>query len=362
MDGREGMTLQGSASYYLNRGGIGGSGGSGPGSSVHGAGGGSAAAQAGGIHTPPIFKSISNPSISVHPNVGISGGAMGGSAFHVENPSPNFAHGMSMSVVSSASQGGETVKKKRGRPRKYGPDGANMSLALSPISASTPSSGPITPGEKPRRGRPPGSGWKQKLAPLGEWMNSSAGLAFTPHVLHIGVGEDVAAKILAFAQQRPRALCILSGSGSVSAVTLRQPTNSGGTVTYEGRFEILCLSGSYLLAESGGPRNRTGGISISVCSPDGHMIGGAIGGRLTAANPVQVVACSFVYGGTKAKNKAESGTDEKYLLEQSAEKSLTPVSAAPSQSLTPNSGASVWPLGSRLDMKNSQAEIDLTRG
>lgn len=78
---------------------------------------------------------------------------------------------------------------------------------------------------------------------------------------------------------------------------------------------------------------------------------------------MQVVACSFVYGGPKAKNKAESeATDEKYLLEQSAEKSLTQVSAAPSQSLTPNSGASVWTLGSRLDIKNSQADIDLTRG
>ncbi|KAK4422617.1 AT-hook motif nuclear-localized protein 5 [Sesamum alatum] len=365
MDGREGMTLQGSASYYLNRAGFGGSG---PGPNVHGAGGGSATAQAGGINTPPVFKTHSNPNIQVHQNVGMSGGSVSGSAFHVENPSSNFAHGMSdrmnMSIVSSSPRGGETVKKKRGRPRKYGPDGANMSLGLSPMSASTPSSGTVTPGEKPRRGRPPGTGWKQKLAPLGDWMNSSAGLAFTPHVLHIGAGEDVAAKVLAFAQQRPRALCILSGSGSVSAVTLRQPTTSGGTVTYEGRFEILCLSGSYLLAESGGPRNRTGGISISVCSPDGHMIGGAIGGKLIAANLVQVVACSFVYGGTKAKNKAESGsTDEKYLIEQqSAGNSSTPLSAAPTQNLTPNSGTSIWPLGSRLDAKSSQGGIDLMRG
>lgn len=56
----------------------------------------------------------------------------------------------------------------------------------------------------------------------------------------------------------------------------------------QGRFEILCLSGSYLVSENGSPQNRTGGISISVCSPDGHVIGGAIGGRLIAASPVQV--------------------------------------------------------------------------
>ncbi|KAI3468744.1 hypothetical protein Pfo_025407 [Paulownia fortunei] len=362
MDGREGMALPGSASYYLNRGG---SGSSGPGPNVHGAGGGSTAAQAGGlhIHTTPVFKTLPNPSIAVQPNVGVGGGSVSGSSFHVENPSSNFPHGRSMAIVSSALQGGEPVKKKRGRPRKYGPDGANMSLGLSPLSASKHSSLVISPGEKARRGRPRGTGWKQQLAPLGEWMNSSAGLAFTPHVLHVGVGEDVAAKILAFAQQRPRALCILSANGSVSAVTLRQPTTSGGTVTYEGRFEILCLSGSYLLAESGGPRNRTGGISISVCSPDGHIIGGAIGGRLTAANPVQVVACSFVYGGTKPKNNAESGTkDEKHLLDQSAETSLTPITAASSQGLTPNSGSSVWPPVSRPEVKNSQTGIDLMRG
>ncbi|KAL0331241.1 UNVERIFIED_CONTAM: AT-hook motif nuclear-localized protein 5 [Sesamum angustifolium] len=364
MDGREGMTLPGSASYYLNRGGIGGSG-SGPGLNVHGPGGGSAAAQAGGMHNSTVFKTLTNPNMPVQPNVGVSGSSVSGTSFHVENPSPNFPPGMSMAMVSSGSPGGEPVKKKRGRPRKYGPDGANMSLGLSPMSK--PSSAVVSPGREHGEVDHPGRDGNSSLLLLvfyrsGEWMNSSAGLAFTPHVLHVGAGEDVAAKILAFAQQRPRALCIMSANGTVSAVTLRQPT-SGSTVTYEGRFEILCLSGSYLVAESGAPNNRTGGISISVCSPDGHIIGGAIGGRLIAANPVQVVACSFVYGSTKVKNKPESGTkDEKHPLDQSAEKSLTPAAAAPSQSYTPNSGTSVWPPVARSEVKHSQTDIDLMRG
>ncbi|KAG6391118.1 hypothetical protein SASPL_148869 [Salvia splendens] len=369
MDGRDGMALQGSASYYLHRGGIGGSGGSGPGHTVHGGGGGgggSASAQPGLMHSSPAFKNLANSGIQVQPNAGGGGGgpavAASGSSFHVENPSQHFSYSRGIAV---ALPGGELVqKKKRGRPRKYAPDGANMGLGLSPMSAPKPSSTlVVSPGEKARRGRPPGTGWKQKLAPLGEWMNNSAGLAFTPHVLHVGVGEDVAEKILAFAQQRPRALCIMSANGSVSAVTLRQPTASNSTVTYEGRFEILCLSGSYLVAESGGPRNRTGGISISVCSPDGHIIGGAIGGRLVAANPVQVVACSFVYGGTKPKGKVESAAeDDKHLVEKSAEKSLTPITAASSQNYTPNTGTSVWPPVARSEVKNSQTDIDLMRG
>lgn len=65
-------------------------------------------------------------------------------------------------------------------------------------------------------------------------MNNSAGLAFTPHTIHVSVGEDVAEKILTFARQRARAICILSSSGTVSAVTLTQFSSSGrGTVTYE---------------------------------------------------------------------------------------------------------------------------------
>lgn len=56
----------------------------------------------------------------------------------------------------------------------------------------------------------------------------------------------------------------------------------------QGHFQILCLSGSYLVAEDGGPRNRTGGISVSLSSPDGHVIGGGVA-VLMAAGPVQVL-------------------------------------------------------------------------
>ena len=47
------------------------------------------------------------------------------------------------------------------------------------------------------------------------------------------------------------------------------------------------MSGSYLVAEDGGPRNRTGGVSVSLSSPDGHVIGGGVA-VLIAASPVQV--------------------------------------------------------------------------
>lgn len=155
MDGKEGMGLSGSPPYYLNRG----FSGSGPNpGSFLGSG------TQPGLPAPPGFKNLSNPSISIQTNVRDS---HVGSSYQVENPSPNFGHGINMGVASGDPV---TGKKKRGRPRKYGPDGANMSLALSPMS-SNPSPGSITPVEKKNRGRPRGSGRKQQLASLGNFSN-----------------------------------------------------------------------------------------------------------------------------------------------------------------------------------------------
>lgn len=64
-------------------------------------------------------------------------------------------------------------------------------------------------------------------------------------------------------------------------------------LVWQGRFEILCLSGSYLVIEEGGSRTRSGGLCIALCGPDHRVIGGSVGGVLTAAGTVQVVM--FVY-------------------------------------------------------------------
>ena len=43
-------------------------------------------------------------------------------------------------------------------------------------------------------------------------------------------------------------------------------------------------------AETGGIRNRSGGMSVSLASPDGRVLGGGVAGLLVAASPVQVLA------------------------------------------------------------------------
>nr|CAB3495190.1 unnamed protein product [Digitaria exilis] len=161
---------------------------------------------------------------------------------------------------------GELMRKKRGRPRKYAPDGS-MALALAPISSASGGGGgapgqpqhggfsisspPSDPNAK-RRGRPPGSGKKKQFEALGSW-----GIAFTPHILTVKAGE--------------------------------------------GRFEIISLSGSFLLAEDGDTRSRTGGLSVALAGSDGRVLGGCVAGMLMAATPVQVVVASFIAEGKKSK-------------------------------------------------------------
>ncbi|KAJ4951068.1 hypothetical protein NE237_027900 [Protea cynaroides] len=346
MDGREAMALPGSASYYMLQ---------------QQRGGGSVPGTQTGFHAPPGFRPLSSPTMSMQSNIG---GSSAGSTFQVEPSSAISPNSGNVSVPDPTGVAqGEPVRRKRGRPRKYGPDGP-VSLALSPLSSSAPPASSLAPTQKRGRGRPPGTGRKQQLASLGEWLSGSAGMGFTPHIITISVGEDIATKIMSFSQQGPRAVCILSANGAVSTVTLRQPASSGGTVTYEGRFEILCLSGSYMLTDNGGSRSRTGGLSISLSSPDGRVIGGGVGGMLIAASPVQVIVGSFVYGGSKVKNKtgvgAESGPDSDIPTGERSS-SAPPTSAAPIQILTPSS-LSGWPGSRPVDMRNSHIDIDLTRG
>jgi hypothetical protein len=84
-----------------------------------------------------------------------------------------------------------------------------------------------------RRGRPKGSGRRQILANLGEWYALSAGGSFTPHVIIVATGEDVAARIMSFSQKGPRSVCILAANGTISNVVLNQPGSSGSTFSYE---------------------------------------------------------------------------------------------------------------------------------
>ncbi|RRT67436.1 hypothetical protein B296_00022727 [Ensete ventricosum] len=144
---------------------------------------------------------------------------------------PSEGAGLAMGMMGSGGYGGSSegdlpARKKRGRPRKYGSD--SMALALSPTSGSTCPFPPASSDAKRGRGRPPGSGKRQLLSAL-----------------------DV--------------------------------NNCTFAILFQGRFEILSLSGSFTITETGGIRGRTGGISVSLAGPDGRVIGGGVAGLLLAA-------------------------------------------------------------------------------
>ncbi|KAK8712201.1 hypothetical protein V6N13_147448 [Hibiscus sabdariffa] len=203
----------------------------------------------------------------------------GGGSHHMVYP-----HSVPPAVTSAL----EPARRRRGRPRKYGtPEQAIAAKKTASLSS------------KVRREQQQqqlglgggGSSKKSQLVALG-----NAGQGFTPHVVDVVAGEDVGQKIMMFMQQSKREVCILSASGTISNAALRQPATSGGNIAYEGRFEIISLSGSYVRNEIGG---RTGGLSVCLSSADGQIIGGGVGGPLKAAGPVQVIVGTFTIDNKK---------------------------------------------------------------
>ncbi|KAG8381465.1 hypothetical protein BUALT_Bualt06G0124700 [Buddleja alternifolia] len=217
----------------------------------------------------------------------------------VENSGQNggSAPPETVAPVTAAAGTAEVNKKKRGRPRKYAGDGSVVALSPMPISASIPLAGSDYSAWKQSSGKPIGSLKKKHKLEFeipGRTAPYSASGSFTPHVITVNTGEDIMMKIISFSQQGSRAICILAANGVISNVTLRQPNSSGGTLTYEGRFEILSLTGSFMLSDNGLTKSRSGGMSVSLAGPDGRVLGGGLAGMLVAAGPVQVVIGSFL--------------------------------------------------------------------
>ncbi|ERN02882.1 hypothetical protein AMTR_s00135p00017880 [Amborella trichopoda] len=170
----------------------------------------------------------------------------------------------------SRSSGGATTKKAR---------------SSSNITTATPTTDITTTGRKPR-GRPPGSKNRPKPPII---LTRDSENAMRPHILEIPSGHDIADAVATFARRRQLGLCVMSGSGTISNVTLRQPTTPGATVTFHGRFDILSLSATYLpSSEAGSP-----GFTISLAGAHGQVVGGAVVGSLIAAGTVVIVAASF---------------------------------------------------------------------
>ncbi|KAL0347857.1 UNVERIFIED_CONTAM: AT-hook motif nuclear-localized protein 1 [Sesamum calycinum] len=300
-------------------------------------------------------------------------------------------------------------RKKRGRPRKYKPD-ESTSRVLSPVPLS--SSAPPATGKsyveekKPTPARPVNSEKniesfcislvKFSTASMGtvngpryglfscfssmrsqvllmqvseDWGDCFTGSSFLPHVITVNSGEDISTKIMEFSLQGPRTVCVISGSGTVSNVTIRHPSSSGGTLTYEGLFEILSFSGSFTPVEMPDSKfGRSGMMAISLSGADGRVVGGLIAGLTIAASPVKVVVASFLLGSPFVPKPRKLKTETAFTVDASGPNSAPATNVdkrVPNETQRPSCSASEnptnWAAGQVAERsRKSTADINIS--
>ncbi|KFK29628.1 hypothetical protein AALP_AA7G158600 [Arabis alpina] len=144
------------------------------------------------------------------------------------------------------------------------------------------------------RGRPPGSKNKPK-PPV--FVTRDSDPPMSPYILEVPSGNDVVEAINRFCRRKGIGVCVLSGSGSVANVTLRQPSPAapGSTITFHGKFDLLSVSATFLPPP---PRTSlsppvSNFFTVSLAGPQGQIIGGFVAGPLVSAGTVYVIAASF---------------------------------------------------------------------
>ncbi|KAK2637905.1 hypothetical protein Ddye_025700 [Dipteronia dyeriana] len=168
-----------------------------------------------------------------------------------------------------------------------------------------PKEGAIDMSTRRPRGRPAGSKNKPK-PPI--FVTRDSPNALKSHVIEIANGSDVAETLANFARRRQRGVCVLSGSGTVVNVTLRQPSDPSAVMAIHGRFEILSLTGAFLPGPA--PPGSTG-LTIYLAGGQGQVVGGTVVGSLVASGPVMVIAATFsnaTYERLPLEEEEEGGT------------------------------------------------------
>ncbi|XP_030458726.1 AT-hook motif nuclear-localized protein 28-like [Syzygium oleosum] len=225
---------------------------------------------------------------------------------------------LSLSHPHSSDEDEDDASGHRLTPLALPPPAAAAAAAATPEKAAiTHELGSSTATKKKPRGRPPGSKNKPKppvvvvAAQGSSGCSSSSSSAMRPVVLEISAGSDVVGALTSFALRRRMGLAVLSGSGSVSEVTLRHPLPHAPPLSLRGPFNLLSLSGSVLGGcindwndnnESKNDRPakqlcRQEGWShfgITLAGAQGQVFGGVVGGKVVAATPVVVAAATFV--------------------------------------------------------------------
>lgn len=142
-------------------------------------------------------------------------------------------------------------------------------------SGGEPREGAVEVSNRRPRGRPAGSKNKPK-PPI--FVTRDSPNALRSHVMEVASGADIADSIAQFARRKQRGICVLSASGVVTNVTLKNPSSApsggagggGSVMALHGRFDILSLTGTFLpgpaLPGSTGLTIYLAGKILLVCS------------------------------------------------------------------------------------------------
>ncbi|CAL0307465.1 unnamed protein product [Lupinus luteus] len=164
------------------------------------------------------------------------------------------------------------------------------------MNYNQPQQGLETRSKRPR-GRPSGSKNKPKSPVI---IRQESENALRSVVIEIPIGKDVIEGLINFARQHRVDISVLSGSGSVTDITLRHHVSCASIFPIHGTFPILSLTGSYIgvcFPSLATPNHASfppcSSFGISVAGPQGQVFGGVIGGRVMAASVVYVMAVVF---------------------------------------------------------------------
>ncbi|XP_047328970.1 AT-hook motif nuclear-localized protein 25-like [Impatiens glandulifera] len=164
----------------------------------------------------------------------------------------------------------------------------DLHLHPPPVSSNAEADATAATIRRPR-GRPTGSRNKPKPPII---ITRDSPNSLRSHVLEISEGTDVLESVSNYALRRGRGVSVISGTGSVSKVSVKQVGEAppGSVVTLQGRFDILSLTGTVLPPPA---PPTAGGLSIFMAGGQGQVVGGCVAGPIIAFGPVTLIAASF---------------------------------------------------------------------
>ncbi|KAJ6412406.1 hypothetical protein OIU84_005454 [Salix udensis] len=169
-------------------------------------------------------------------------------------------------TVVSVSVGSERIMERNQESEKGHDHRASIEAILMapmlPKSVQLISSASEVEAIRRPRGRPAGSKNKPK-PPIIVTRDSAS--ALRAHAMEVSSGCDVCEGLANFARRKQRGISVLSGSGCVTNVTLRQPASPGAI-----------------------------GLTIYLAGAQGQVVGGGVVGALIASGPVVIMAASFM--------------------------------------------------------------------